>query len=87
MLDISTRLRITEAELSIVRSEVSDLVAEKNALEVQCKKHENSWKFALLQLGRTIDERNEALAQMPPRPNITRDTRSPEVCKGVCINK
>lgn len=83
MLDISTRLRITEAELSIVRSEVSDLVAEKNALEVQCKKHENSWKFALLQLGRTIDERNEALAQIPPQPTITRDSRSPEVC--VCV--
>ena len=85
MLDISTRLRITEAELAIVRNEVSELVAEKNALEVQCKKHENSWKFALTQLGRTIEERNEALAQAPPRMTQIRDSRSPEVNFDVII--
>ena len=79
MLDISTRLRIAEAELAIVRNEVSELVAEKNTLEAQCKKNENSWKFTLVQLGRTIEERNEALAQLPPRVMSIRDLRSAEV--------
>ncbi len=79
MLDISTRLRIAEAELAIVRNEVSELVAEKNTLEMQSKKHENSWKFALLQLGRTIEERNEALARLPSLLPINRDSKSPEV--------
>ena len=79
MLDISTRLRITEAELAIVRNEVSELVAEKATLEAKCREHENSWKFALHQLGRTIEQRNEALAQIQSPAVITRDTRSPEV--------
>ena len=38
MLDISTRLRITEAELAIVRREVSELLAERNSLETQCQR-------------------------------------------------
>lgn len=79
-MDISTKLRITEAELAIVRNEVSELVAEKNALEVKCKKHENSWKFALAQLGRTIEERNDALAQLPTLTTLSlAESKSPEV--------
>ena len=33
-LDIRTRLRITEAELALVQREVSDLLVERNTLEV-----------------------------------------------------
>ena len=81
MLDISTRLRITEAELAIVRREVSELLAEKNALAMQCHRHEESWKFALHQLGRAIEERDEALAQIQTTNMIvTKEcNKSPEV--------
>ena len=81
MLDISTRLRITEAELNIVRREVSELLAERNTLEVQFRRHRESWKFSLQQLGRAIEQRNEALINnhhLKSALSVTR-TRSPEV--------
>ena len=83
MLDISTRLRIAEAELAIVKREVSELVAERNTLESQCRCYQESWKFALQQLGRTIEQRNELMAQAAenntkPTASIKPD-KSPEV--------
>ena len=46
-LDIRTRLRISEAELAIVQREVADLLTEKNTLETNAKRYEESWKFAV----------------------------------------
>lgn len=82
MLDISTRLRITEAELNIVRREVSELLSERNTLEVQCRRHRESWKFALQQLGRAIEQRNEAVVNSQHLKSAlsTSRARSPEVC-------
>lgn len=83
MLDISTRLRIKEAELNIVRRDFSDLLAERNALETQCRRHEESWKFALQQLGRAIEQRNEAIGQLQIMEGggspVLRGPKSPEV--------
>ena len=58
-LDIRTRLRITEAELAIVQREVSDLLAERNILEASARQFEDSWKFALGEFGRVVEERDE----------------------------
>lgn len=83
MLDISTRLRIKEAELNIVRRDFSELLAERNALESQSRRYEDSWKFTLQQLARAIEQRNDAMTQLRlleggGSPN-TKFSRSPEV--------
>ena len=85
MLDISTRLRIKEAELNIIRRDYSELLAERNSLEGQSRKYEDSWKFTLQQLGRAIEQRNEALLQLQTidgsrgSPVLLREPKSPEV--------
>lgn len=63
-LDIRTRLRITEAELGIVQREYSDLLAEKNALESSLRQYEESWKFAVQELGRVVEQRDDALKRV-----------------------
>ncbi|KAL5505117.1 hypothetical protein EMCRGX_G006498 [Ephydatia muelleri] len=63
-LDIRTRLRITEAELAIVQREYSDVLAEKNVLETSLRQYEESWKFAVQELGRVVEQRDDALKRV-----------------------
>lgn len=63
-MDIRTRLRITEAELAIVQREYSDLLAEKNVLEISVRQYEESWKFAVQELGRVVEQRDDALKRI-----------------------
>jgi hypothetical protein len=82
LLDINMRLRIKEAELNIVRRDYSELLTERNTLESHCKRYEESWKFTIHQLGRAIEQRNEALAQVAEGGGsspILRGPKSPEV--------
>lgn len=58
-LDIRTRLRITEAELAIVQRELSDLLAERSLLEASSRQYEESWRFAVREFGRVVEQRDE----------------------------
>ena len=83
MLDGSTKLRIMEAELNIVRRDFSELLAERNTLETQCRRYEDSWRFTVQQLARAIEQRNDAVTQLQILEGggspVMKASRSPEV--------
>ncbi|XP_011405674.2 PREDICTED: non-neuronal cytoplasmic intermediate filament protein-like [Amphimedon queenslandica] len=82
MLDGSTKLRIMEAELNIVRRDFSELLAERNTLETQCRRYEDSWRFTVQQLARAIEQRNDAVSQLQILEGggspVMKASRSPE---------
>lgn len=85
MLDGTTKLRIMEAELNIVRRDFSELLAERNTLESQCRRYEDSWKFTVQQLARAIEQRNDAMSQLLILEGggspVMKGSKSPEVSK------
>ncbi|XP_064382376.1 uncharacterized protein LOC135331221 [Halichondria panicea] len=82
-LDIRTRLRITEAELALVQREVSDLLTERNNLESSSRKHEDSWRFAVKECGRVVEQRDELQKRLDMLQQlIASGPQTPEKGKG-----
>lgn len=62
-LDLSTKLRLAEAEVAILQREVAELVADRNTLEAQAAQYKVHWVFAMQSCGRLVEERDEAVAK------------------------
>ena len=62
-LDLSTKLRLAEAEVAILQREVAELVADRNTLEAQSAQFKVHWVFAMQSCGRLVEERDEAVAK------------------------
>lgn len=77
-LDIRTRLRISEAELAIVQREVADLLVEKDMLETNARMYEESWKFALQECGRIVEQRDEIQRKLRSLENAVSAAYHPE---------
>lgn len=47
-----------------MQREYSDVLAEKNVLETSLRQYEESWKFAVQELGRVVEQRDDALKRV-----------------------
>ncbi|CAI8046668.1 hypothetical protein GBAR_LOCUS25806 [Geodia barretti] len=77
-LDIRTRLRISEAELAIVQREVADLISEKDQLESNARLYEDSWKFAVQECGRIVEQRDDLQRKLLSLENALSTARHQE---------
>jgi hypothetical protein len=77
-LDIRTRLRISEAELAIVQREVADLLTEKDTLETNARVFEESWKFAIQECGRIVEQRDDLQRKLLSLENAVSAAYHPE---------
>ena len=62
-LDLSTKLRLAEAEVAILQREVAELIADRATLEDQAAEYKVHWVFAAQTCGRLVAERDEAVAK------------------------
>ena len=62
-LDLSTKLRLAEAEVAILQREVAELIADRTALETQATEYRVHWVFATQTCGRLVEERDAAVAK------------------------
>ena len=62
-LDLSTKLRLAEAEVAILQREVAELIADRTALETQATEYRVHWVFAAQTCGRLVEERDAAVAK------------------------
>lgn len=62
-LDLSTKLRLAEAEVALLQREVAELIADRTVLETQATEYRVHWVFATQTCGRLVEERDAAVAK------------------------
>ena len=62
-LDLSTKLRLTEAEVAILQREVAELITDRSTFEAQATQYKVHWMFAMQTCGRLVEERDNAVSK------------------------